>query len=129
MKNIIILNNEKELINQIQVLLEEDRKSLETINGIIAETKKKTVTLSSYSNTFKYFKKNRNYILWLFYENNQSWLQIREIFENDQEKWINLIFQKMCLGKTPIYCVPSQIWVKYQTDKIIDYLIQQLRYK
>ena len=35
MKNIIILNNEKELINQIQVLLEEDRKSLETINGII----------------------------------------------------------------------------------------------
>ncbi|MBU5318559.1 hypothetical protein KQH91_03370 [Lactobacillus johnsonii] len=57
MKNIIILNNEKELINQIQVLLEEDRKSLETINGIIAETKKKTVTLSSYSNTFKYFKK------------------------------------------------------------------------
>ena len=42
MKNIIILNNEKELINQIQVLLEEDRKSLETINGIIAETKKKT---------------------------------------------------------------------------------------
>ena len=77
MKNIIILNNEKELINQIQVLLEEDRKSLETINGIIAETKKKTVTLSSYSNTFKYFKKNRNYILWLFYENNQSWLQIR----------------------------------------------------
>ncbi len=55
MKNIIILNNEKELINQIQVLLEEDRKSLETINGIIAETKKKTVTLSSYSNTFKYF--------------------------------------------------------------------------
>lgn len=129
MKNIIILNNEKELINQIQVLLEEDRKSLETINGIIAETKKKTVTLSSYSNTFKYFKKNRNYILWLFYENNQSWLQIREIFEKDQEKRINLIFQKMCLDKTPIYCVPSQIWVKCQTDKIIDYLIQQLRYK
>lgn len=129
MKNIIILNNEKELINQIQVLLEEDRKSLETINGIIAETKKKTVTLSSYSNTFKYFKKNRNYILWLFYENNQSWLQIREIFEKDQEKRINLIFQKMCLDKTPIYCVLSQIWVKYQTDKIIDYLIQQLRYK
>ena len=129
MKNIIILNNEKELINQIQVLLEEDRKSLETINGIIAETKKKTVTLSSYSNTFKYFKKNRNYILWLFYENNQSWLQIREIFEKDREKRINLIFQKMCLGKTPIYCVLSQIWVKYQTDKIIDYLIQQLRYK
>lgn len=129
MKNIIILNNEKELINQIQVLLEEDRKSLETINGIIAETKKKTVTLSSYSNTFKYFKKNRNYILWLFYKNNQSWLQIREIFEKDQEKRINLIFQKMCLDKTPIYCVPSHIWVKYQTDKIIDYLIQQLRYK
>ena len=87
MKNIIILNNEKELINQIQVLLEEDRKSLETINGIIAETKKKTVTLSSYSNTFKYFKKNRNYILWLFYENNQSWLQIREIFETTVMKW------------------------------------------
>ena len=129
MKNIIILNNEKELINQIQVLLEEDRKSLETINGIIAETKKKTVTLSSYSNTFKYFKKNRNYILWLFYENNQSWLQIREIFEKDQEKRINLIFQKMCLDKTPIYCIPNQTWVKYQTDKIIDYLIQQLRYK
>ena len=66
MKNTNNTLNSHQLIDQIQASLEQDRRKLQNQNDIIAETKKKTITLSSYSNTFRYFVKNQNQILLLF---------------------------------------------------------------
>lgn len=124
MKNTITLNNK--LIDQIQNSLEQDRKRLQTINDIIAEAKKETVALSSYPNTFKYFIQNKNQILLLFCKNNSYWLEIRKSFKRDQFKRIDLIFQKMSPNKTIKYQLPNPIWINQQTDKVINYLLQQL---
>lgn len=124
MKNTAILNNQ--LINQIQISLMQDRKRLATPSDIIAETAKETISLSSYQNTFRYFTQNRNQILFLFCTNNAFRLDIRKTFRSDQFKRINLILQKMSPGQTRYSQFPTSIWLNCQTDKVINYLIQQL---
>ena len=126
MKNTNNTLNSHQLIDQIQASLEQDRRKLQNQNDIIAETKKKTITLSSYSNTFRYFVKNQNQILLLLCKNSSCWLEIRKIFKYDQVKRINFIFQKMNSNKPIKYQLPNSIWLNQQTDKVINYLIQQL---
>ena len=126
MKNTNNTLNSHQLIDQIQASLEQDRRKLQNQNDIIAETKKKTITLSSYSNTFRYFVKNQNQILLLFCKNSSCWLEIRKIYKYDQVKRINFIFQKMNSNKPIKYQLPNSIWLNQQTDKVINYLIQQL---